>query len=130
MSDSLDPKYHRIDPDELDATPDFPCDRRSISDDAELATLAAAVYELDPGEQLSRTYHYHAQREELFYVRSGTISVETPKETFEVGADEVFVAKPKSPIRPHNPEDAEESAIVLGIGAPKNDIGLPYDPGS
>lgn len=123
-----DPTYHQIDPATLDPTPDFPCDRRSISEHAELATLAAAVYEIEPGEQLPRTYHYHERREELFYVRSGSLHVETPEAEFELGPDEVFVAEPNSPHRPHNPTDAGESAVVLGIGAPATDIGIPYDP--
>lgn len=122
-----DPQYHCIDPAALDKTPDYPCDRRSISDAAGLGVLAAAVYELDPGEQLPRSYHYHEQREELFYVRSGTLTVETPAQTFEVGPDEVFVAEPNSPHRPHNPEDADQQTVVLGVGAPKTDIALPYE---
>jgi len=128
MDDDTRPTYHHIDPQALDSTPDYPCDRRSISDEAELATLAAAVYEIAPGEQLSRTYHYHEQREELFYVRSGTLVVETPEVTFEVGAGEVFVAEPNSPLRPHNPESAAEPTVVLGVGAPSTDIAVPYDP--
>lgn len=122
------PTYHQIDPDDLGSTPDHPCDRRSISEEAELATLAAAVYELAPGEELARTYHYHEQREELFYVRSGALHVETPEENFELQAGEVFVAKPNSPLRPHNPADADTSTVVLGIGAPASDIAIPYDP--
>lgn len=128
MDDDTQPTYHHIDPQELDSTPDHPCDRRSISDEAELATLAAAVYEIAPGEQLSQTYHYHEQREELFYVRSGTLAVETPERTFEVEPGEVFVAEPNSPLRPHNPESAAESTVVLGVGAPATDIAVPYDP--
>jgi mannose-6-phosphate isomerase-like protein (cupin superfamily) len=128
--DEPGPTYHHVDPDDLGPTPDYPCDRRSLSDEAGLATLAAAIYELEPGEQLPRTYHYHEQREELFYVRSGTLTVETPEKTFEVGPDEVFVAEPNSPHRPHNPEEAAEPAVVLGIGAPASDIAIPYEPES
>jgi len=123
-----DPTYHKIDPADLPATPDYPCDRRSISDEAELATLAAAVYEMDPGEQLPRSYHYHERREELFYVRSGTLTVETPEQSYELGPDEVFVAEPDSPHRPYTPDDADEPTVVLGIGAPATDIALAYEP--
>lgn len=122
-----DPGYHCIDPAELDSTPEYPCDRRSISDAAGLGILAAAVYELAPGEQLPRSYHYHEQREELFYVRSGTLAVETPEGELEIDADELFVAEPNSPHRPHNPESADGTTVVLGVGAPKSDIALPYD---
>ena len=71
--------YHRIDPDELDPTPDYHCDRRGISDAAELAVLHVATYEMDPGEQLPRTYHYHENREEVLYVLDGDLRVETPE---------------------------------------------------
>jgi len=120
--------YHHLSPQDLPAAPDHPCDRRSIAEAAELAQLAAAVYELDPGEDLATTYHYHDQREEVFYVLDGELHVETPAETYVVETDEVFVAEPESPIRPHNPEAADNSVRVFGVGAPKVDIGKPYDP--
>ncbi|WP_436900328.1 cupin domain-containing protein [Halovenus halobia] len=123
-----DPTYHCVDPDALSPTPDYPCDRRSVSDDAGLGVLAAAVYTIDPGEQLPRTYHYHEQREELFSVREGTLTVETPEGEDELSAGELFVAHPGSPHRPYNPESAEEPVEVLGVGAPASDIAHPYDP--
>ena len=119
--------YHHIDPDELAPTPEYPCDRRGIADAAELFALHAATYEMAPGEQLPRTYHYHEQREELFYVVSGIVHVETPEQEYVVSAGEVFVAEPESPHRAFNPETAEESVRVLGVGAPKSDIALPYE---
>jgi mannose-6-phosphate isomerase-like protein (cupin superfamily) len=120
--------YHHIDPDAMEPSPDHPCDRRSLAEAAELAQLAAAVYDLDPGEDLATTYHYHDQREELFYVLAGALHVETPDETFVVGADETFVVEPEHPIRPYNPADADAPVRVLGVGAPKFDIGRPYEP--
>lgn len=120
--------YHHVDPEDLPETDDYPCDRRGISDAAELLALHAATYEMAPGEQLPRTYHYHQQREELFYVLSGSVHVETPEREYVVEADEVFVAEPDSPHRPFNPAGASESARVLGVGAPKSDPGLPYEP--
>lgn len=120
--------YHHLDPADLDATPDYPCDRRGISDAAELAVLHAATYEMAPGEQLARTYHYHENREEAFYVLSGTLRVETPDGEYAVGAGEVFVAEPESPHRAFNPEDSEGTVQVLGVGAPRSDIAHPYEP--
>lgn len=120
--------YHRVDPDDLDPTPDYPCDRRGVSDVAELAALHAATYEMAPGEQLPRTYHYHERREELFYVVSGTLHVETPEGEYAVEPGEAFVAEPDSPHRAFNPDDAEGSVRVLGVGAPKSDIAHPYEP--
>jgi uncharacterized cupin superfamily protein len=124
----VEPTYHCIDPTELDRTPEYPCDRRSVSDAAGLGILAAAVYRLSPGEQLPRTYHYHDQREELFYVRAGRLAVETPDATHILGADEIFVAEPESPHRPYNPDSAAEETVVFGVGSPKTDLARPYDP--
>ncbi len=120
--------YHCLDPAAIEPTPDHPCDRRSISEVANLSMLASAIYELEPGEQLPRSYHYHEQREELFYVQSGELSVETPEQTFELTAGEVFVAGPNSPHRPHNPSERSEPTVVLGVGAPRSDIARLYDP--
>lgn len=120
--------YHVVDPDALDSTPDHPSERHSISDAVDLSSLAAAVYEVEPGERLSQTYHYHEAREELFYVLAGTLTVRTPDEQYEVPAESVFVAEPASPLLPHVPADATESARVLGVGAPGYDPAKPYDP--
>lgn len=121
-------RYHQINPDTLSAAESYPCDRRAISDAAELLALHAATYEMAPGEQLSRTYHYHKQREELFYVVSGTVHAETPEGEFVIETGEVFIAEPESPHRVFTPETADSSARVLGVGAPKADPGLPYNP--
>lgn len=120
--------YHVVDPAALDPTPDYPSDRRSISEAIGLSTLAAAVYEIAPGEQLPRTYHYHEAREELFWVLAGTLTVETPDDTYTVAAGEIFVAEPGSPHRAHVPEGEAEGARVLGVGAPQYDVARPYHP--
>jgi mannose-6-phosphate isomerase-like protein (cupin superfamily) len=123
-----DRSYHRIDPDDLDPTPAYPCNRRPVGGEADLGLLAAAVYEIAPGEQLPRSYHYHEQREELFSVREGTLAVETPDGEYEVETGEIFVAHPESPHRAYAPESADEPVVVLGVGAPSTDIARPYDP--
>jgi mannose-6-phosphate isomerase-like protein (cupin superfamily) len=120
--------YHVLDPDDLPPSPDHPCDRRSISEAAELAQLALAVYTMAPGEQLPTTYHYHEQREEAFFVVSGTLTVETPEGEHAVGTGQVFVAEPESPHRAYNPADADDEVRVVGMGAPKFDMAHPYDP--
>ena len=119
--------YHVVDPDSLRPTPDHPCDRRSITEAVGLSALAAAVYRLEPGEQLPTTYHYHEQREEVFYVLDGTLHVETPDGEYIVERDAVFVAEPKSPHRAFNPADADANVRVLGVGSPLADPGLPYE---
>jgi uncharacterized cupin superfamily protein len=120
--------YRVIDPESLAGTGEFPCDRRSLADAADLSVLAAAVYTLAPGEQLSRSYHYHEQREELFFVLAGTLTVETPEGAYEVPSGSAFVAERNSPIRPHNPQGAKEAVRVLGVGAPQFDPGVEFDP--
>jgi uncharacterized cupin superfamily protein len=120
--------YNVVDPDTISPSEDHPCDRRSLTEAVDLTTLAAAVYTIDPGEQLPQTYHYHEQREELFYVLDGQLTVETPEGDYTVPTGQVFVAKPESPIRPYNPDDATDSVRVLGVGSPRYDIGRPYDP--
>lgn len=120
--------YHVLDPASLPDTPDHPCDRRSVAEAAGLATMAVAVYELAPGEALSQSYHYHDQREEVFYVLAGELVVETPDGEYTVDADSVFVAEPDSPIRPYNPGDAAGPVRVFAVGAPRSDPGRPYEP--
>ncbi len=120
--------YHVVDPANLEPAEDYPCDRRSIADAAGLSTVAAAVYELEPGDELARSYHYHEQREELFCVLEGTLAVETPDREYEVPAGSVFVVEPDGPIRPYNPDSADGSVRVFGVGAPQYDIGREYEP--
>lgn len=120
--------YHVVDPADIDPTADHPCDRRSISEITGLSTLALAVYELAPGDELATAYHYHDHREEALYVLSGELWIETPDQTFVVEANEIFVVEPESPIRPYNPPDAARSVRVIGTGAPLFDIGRPYEP--
>jgi len=119
--------YHRIDPDELDATEDYPCDRRAVSDEAGTTLLHLARYTMSPGEQLPRVYHSHRQREEAFVVLTGTLHVETPDREFVVPEGEVFVAEPESPHLAYNPGDADDDVTVMGTGAPKTDPAIPYD---
>jgi quercetin dioxygenase-like cupin family protein len=121
-------EYRVLDPEDLAPTGDYPCDRRSITGATDLASLAAAVYELAPGEQLPRFYHYHEQREELFYVLAGTLAVETPECEYEVPEGSVFVAKPDSPHRAFNPGTAKEAVTVFGVGAPRHDPGRQFEP--
>lgn len=120
--------YHAITVDELSATPDRPCERRAISAAAELESANINRYDVAPGEQIPLAYHYHDEQEELFYVLSGTLSVETPEGEYTIDADEVFIAEPDSPHRAYNPDEAEETVRVLAIGAPPLDDVHPYEP--
>ena len=119
--------YHHVDVAGVDPSPDRPSTKRSISDAAGLENVAVNRYEVDPGEEIPLAYHYHDDQEEVFYVLSGSLSVETPGRTYEV-ADEAFVVEPDSPQRAYVPEDADDRAVVLGIGAPTVDDVHPYEP--
>jgi len=127
-SEQGDGAYHVVDPTAIDRTPDYPCDRRSVTEALGLSMLALAAYTLEPGEQLPRAYHSHDQREECFHVTAGRLFVETPVETFEVPAGQLFVVEPGNPHRAYNPSDASRVVEVLGVGAPQFDPAKPYEP--
>lgn len=122
--------YAVIDPAELPIADDGEreASRRSISDAVGLGNLGAHLYEAGPGETIPLAYHYHEEQEELFYVVSGTLSVETPEELLTVEAGEVLVVEPDSPQRAHVAEDAKEPAAVFVIGAPSVNDANPYEP--
>ncbi|KAB1192937.1 cupin domain-containing protein [Haloferax sp. MBLA0076] len=110
--------YRVVDTDDVEPIPDRPCELRRIGVEGGLEQFALNRFRAEPGEQVPLKYHYHTEQEEAFYVLSGTLFVETPDETFEVSADELFVADPESPHRAHNPDDATEAVDILAIGAP------------
>ncbi|MFB6082460.1 MAG: cupin domain-containing protein [Halanaeroarchaeum sp.] len=120
--------YHVISVADLEATPDRPSTQYAIGAAAGLEQFALNRYEAAPGEMIPLAYHYHTEQEEALYVLSGTLYVETPESTLEVGPDEVFVAEPESPHRAFNPEDAADEVHVLAIGAPAVDDAEVYEP--
>jgi len=120
--------YHVIDVAALPVTPDRPSDRRSISEAAGLENLGLHEFQVAPGEMIPLAMHYHDEQEEVLYVVAGSVSVETPDDEFTVPAGDAFVAEPESPHNAFVPEDADETARVLAIGAPKVDDVHAYDP--
>lgn len=110
--------YRVVDTDELDLAPDRPCDLRRITEAAGLEGMAVNRFTAEPGEQLPLAYHYHEEQEELFYVLSGTLHVETPEQEYVIEADGVFACDPESPQRAFNPEGADEAVEVLAVGVP------------
>lgn len=119
--------YHVVDPDELDPTPDRPCDRRPVGEAAGLENFALNVYTAEPGETIPLAYHYHDEQEEAFVVLDGTLTVETPDRDYAVESGETFVADPGSPHRAHVPADAPAAARVVAVGAPAVDDAHPYE---
>lgn len=120
--------YHHVDVEALEPAPDRPSAKRSISDAAGLEEVAVHRYEVEPGEAIPLAYHYHDHQEEVFYVLSGTLSIETPEGTYEVSEGEAFAVEPDSPQRAFVPEDAAERAVALVVGAPVVDDVHAYDP--
>jgi len=121
--------YHVVDPDELPVEPDRPSEMRYVSEAADLEHLGLRVYRVEPGEEIPLSgMHYHDEQEEVFYVLAGTLAVETPDRVYEVEASQFFAAEPGSPHRAHVPEDAEQSAHAIGMGAPPQSDGHSYEP--
>jgi len=113
--------YHVIDPESVEPAPDRPCVQRALGDAAGLENVAVNLYEVDPGEQIPLAYHYHDDQEEIFYVESGELRVETPEGEQVVPEGHLFVVDPDSPQRAFVPEDADESVRALVVGAPAVD---------
>ncbi|NHN60619.1 MULTISPECIES: cupin domain-containing protein [Halorussus] len=120
--------YHVIDPEAVEPTPDRPCVQRAVGDEAGLENAAVNLYEVEPGEQIPLAYHYHDDQEEVFYVESGELRVETPEGEQVVPAGHLFVVEPDSPQRAFVPEDADEPVRTLVVGAPSVDDVHAYDP--
>jgi mannose-6-phosphate isomerase-like protein (cupin superfamily) len=111
--------YHVIDPDDLDPVPDRPSETRYVSEAAGMDEMGLRLYRVLPGEEIPASgLHYHDRQEEAFYVVDGRLRVETPETEYAVDRGEFFVAEPGSPHRAFNPAANEDSAVVLGMGAP------------
>ncbi len=121
--------YRVVDTATVEPEPDRPSECRKLADPGGLDAVAINRFHAEPGEQLPLAYHYHETQQEAFYVLRGTLSVETPDETYEVRSDDLFVVDPESPQRAYNPADAAEPVTVLAIGAPPADgDAVAYDP--
>ena len=110
--------YRTLDTGAVEPSDDRPCTLRRLAEPAGLERLALNRFRAEPGEMLPLAYHYHDEQEEAFYVLSGTLHVETPEETHEIGENGLFAVDPGSPQRAFNPETATAAVEVLAIGAP------------
>ncbi|MFC4359436.1 cupin domain-containing protein [Halobium salinum] len=121
--------YRLVDTDRVETTDDRPCDLRRLSDAAGLSNVALNRFGAKPGQQIPLAYHYHDEQEEAFYVLSGRLTVETPDEEYELGANDLFAVEPGSPQRAYCPEDADGPVDLLALGAPPAaDDAHPYEP--
>lgn len=75
------------------------------------------VYVADPGTVIPWGYHRHPNHEEMFFVLSGELLIETPEEDYRVGRDEGFYVprnhKNRARVAGDNP------ARFVAVGAPK-----------
>ena len=112
--------YRVIDPETVEPEADRESELRRLTDAVGLSNMAMNRFVATPGDQIPLMYHAHDDQEEVFYVVSGTLQVETPEQVYEVPAGSLFVAEPGSPHRAYNAEDADDPVTVLAIGAPQS----------
>jgi uncharacterized cupin superfamily protein len=98
---------------------------RRVAEALGTADVGLVHYDLDPGQNLSGGVHTHMDQEEIFYVIDGTLTFQTLEDEVEVGAGEVVRFAPGDFQQGKN--ETDESATVLGIGAPKgsSDVRVP-----
>ncbi|WP_435063268.1 cupin domain-containing protein [Halobaculum sp. EA56] len=110
--------YSTVAVDEVPNTPNPTRVKRELDEALGVSRFGCNYYEADPGERVPWGYHRHPDHEELFFVLSGELAVETPDGEFRVGPDEAFFV----------PEDAPNRAVAVGdepcrflaVGAPKD----------
>lgn len=122
--------YHVIDPYEIEKTPGRPSETHYISEAIGMENMGLRFYDVNPGEDIPNTQalHYHDEQEEVFFVVSGDLTVETPEKEYTVPTGHFFIAEPTNPHRAYNHPDATENVTVVAIGAPSVQDGHRYDP--
>jgi uncharacterized cupin superfamily protein len=103
---------------------------RRVGEALETADVGLSHYELDPGQNLSGGVHTHMDQEEIFYVLDGTMTFQTLDGEVEVEGGEVVRFAPGDFQQGKN--ESDESATLLGIGAPKpsTDVRVPQPCGA
>lgn len=94
--------------------------KKEIDEAVGATAFGCNLYLADAGEQLPWGYHYHPDHEELFYVLSGALTVETPEGERRVEADEAFFVPPGHRNRARA---AADGTRVVAVGAPKGSDG-------
>lgn len=79
--------------------------------------VAINYYELEPGESFSFGYHRHADQEEVFYIRSGTITFEAEDGDVDVESNEAIRFGPGEWQQGTNEGDNRVAALALGAPA-------------
>lgn len=107
-----------------DAYDDLHADRRMLTEALSADGLALARYELAPGDRLSGAVHAHTRQEEVFVVLAGAVTFEVGRDAD--GAEPVAITEdgavrfaPGEFQSGYVPADADERAVVLALGAPR-----------
>jgi len=110
------PGYAHVAVDDLPDAPNPTRHKKEVDEAVGATTFGFNVIVADPGERVPWGYHRHPDHEELFYVLSGTLHVETPDRDYEVTADEAFFVPRDAPQRAVAGEDG---CRLVAAGAPK-----------
>lgn len=113
--------YRKVAVDDVANTPNPTREKRELDEALGVSTFGFNLYVADPGEQVPWGRHRHPDHEEVFFVLSGELRVETPDGDFSVGPDEAFFV----------PRDHWNRAVAVGegpcrflaVGAPKESDG-------
>jgi mannose-6-phosphate isomerase-like protein (cupin superfamily) len=115
------PDYRKVAVDDVANTPNPTREKKELDEALGVSMFGVNVYTADPGEQVPWGRHRHPDHEEVFFVLTGELCVETPAGEFSVGPDEAFFV----------PADHWNRAVATGaepcrflaIGAPKDSDG-------
>lgn len=111
------PGYTHVVVDDLPDAPNPTRHKKEVDEAVGATTFGFNRITADPGERLPWGYHEHPDHEELFYVLSGTLLVETPDHVYEVAPGEAFFIPPGHPQRGVAGPDG---CTVVAAGAPKS----------
>ncbi|WP_224449855.1 cupin domain-containing protein [Haloprofundus salilacus] len=112
------PEYRKVSVESVPNTPNPTREKKEIDEAVGATEFGFNVFTAEPGEQIPWGYHRHPDHEELFYVLSGELRVETPDGEFRVGTDEAFFVPRGAPNRAV--AAGEEPCRFVAVGAPKD----------
>ena len=109
--------YPTVRVDEIENAPNPTTAKREVDEALGVESFGFNVYTVAPGERVPWGYHRHPRHEELFYVLSGVLTVDTPSGAMTVEAGEAVAIPRNGPNRAHNAGD--ERVRFVAVGAPK-----------
>ncbi|MDS0293038.1 cupin domain-containing protein [Halogeometricum luteum] len=111
----------RVSAPDLPDAPNPTSRKKEVDEAVGASAFGFNVYEVRPGERVPWGYHSHPEHEELFYVVSGEIVVDTEDGPVRAAAGDAIFVEPGEKNRARN--DGEEVAEVVAVGAPKDGDG-------